>query len=233
MRSGSIFHLLGGFLAVPLLCGAAFVFLYVTLIAMAIPQMPPAAQRPVAKWMNDIPQDSEYLGPAGSTMALGNLGWKEYDYVGEEGEIVGVPFEGKIRHWSGWYDKPLLGCKFEDPAYISHTGVDFPVYENTPILTTMGGVVVYADDNGPWGGLVVVQNGDYQTWYAHLNFIHVIPGQVIPRGDVVGLSGNTGNSSGPHLHYAVQHRRAEGKFDWLDPQMFLDADSYYDIGCGD
>lgn len=216
-----------------MLCGAAFILLYVVFIALAIPQMPPAAQRPVAKWMNDIPQYSEYIGPAGSTLALGNLGWKEYDYAGEDGEVYGVPFKGDIRHWSTWYDKPLLGCEFEDPAYISHTGADFPVNEDTPIYSTMGGIVTWADDNGPWGGLVVVQNGDYQVWFAHLNIINVVPGQVIPRDTVLGLSGNTGNSSGPHLHYGVQHRREDGSFEWLDPRMFMDESDFYDTVCSD
>ena len=78
-------------------------------------------------------------------------------------------------------------------------GVDFPVNEGTPVHTTMAGKVVWAGPNGPWGNLVVVENNGYQVWFAHLSVISVSVGDILEYGDVVGLSGNTGNSTGYRL----------------------------------
>ena len=63
--------------------------------------------------------------------------------------------------------------------------------------------MVWAGANGPWGNLVVVENGGYQVWLAHLSF-RVSLGEILSYGDVVGLSGNTGNSTGAHLHYGIK-----------------------------
>ncbi|GAP07931.1 membrane proteins related to metalloendopeptidases [Anaerolinea thermolimosa] len=56
-----------------------------------------------------------------------------------------------------------------------------------------------------YGNLVIVENGPYRTYYAHLSEIPVRMGEHVSRGDVVGLSGNTGNSTGPHLHYEIRY----------------------------
>jgi murein DD-endopeptidase MepM/ murein hydrolase activator NlpD len=69
----------------------------------------------------------------------------------------------------------------------------------------MDGKVVYAgwNDDG-YGNLVIVENGPYRTYFAHLSKIPVDLGQQVRAGSVIGLSGNTGNSTGPHLHYEVR-----------------------------
>ena len=104
---------------------------------------------------------------------------------------------------------------------------------STPIHTTIAGKVVWAGANGPWGNLVVVENGGYQVWLAHLESVHVVEGQVLDYGDFVGLSGNTGNSTGPHLHYGIKHKTEAGSFVWLNPQYFFSIDDYIYIGCSD
>ena len=65
-------------------------------------------------------------------------------HVGLDANIYGLPLIGPLQLWSTWYDKPLLGCVFQDPKYQTHTGDDFPVNEGTPMHTTMGGMVVWA-----------------------------------------------------------------------------------------
>ena len=86
-----------------------------------------------------------------------------------------------------------------------HGGVDVAVPVGTPVQATLAGKVTYAgwNDEG-YGNLVIVENGPYQTYYAHLQSIPVTVGQSVAAGTVVGLSGNTGNSTGPHLHYEVR-----------------------------
>ncbi len=87
----------------------------------------------------------------------------------------------------------------------THMALDFGIATGTPIKSTMDGKVVYAgwNDQG-YGNLVIVENGPYKTYYAHLSSIPVSVGEVITSGSTIGLSGNTGNSTGPHLHYEIR-----------------------------
>ena len=86
-----------------------------------------------------------------------------------------------------------------------HNGLDFGIVVGTPVETTMDGEVVYAGwNNQGYGNLVIVQNGDYKTYYAHLSSIPVSVGDSVAAGSTIGLSGNTGNSTGPHLHYEIR-----------------------------
>ncbi|MDX9941003.1 MAG: M23 family metallopeptidase [Bacteroidales bacterium] len=94
------------------------------------------------------------------------------------------------------------------PIYKSlrmHTGVDFTAPTGTPIYATGNGVVKRAQrDNSGYGLMVEVDHGyGYTTIYAHMSQVKVRVGQTIKRGEVIGLVGNTGLSSGPHLHYEV------------------------------
>lgn len=218
----------------PLFCGAALVVGYVMLVVMTIPQLPPWAQPSVEQWLFDIPQYSESSdnGMLGDSVPAGMSAVPWDGYVGPSAEIYGLPLIGPIQHWSTWYDKPLLGCVFHDAHYQTHTGSDFPVNEGTPIHTTLAGKVVWAGSNGPWGNLVVIENNGYQVWLAHLSQITVSAGDILQYGEVVGLSGNTGNSTGPHLHYGIKQKTGENSFVWLNPQNFFTPNEYIYIGCG-
>ena len=219
----------------PLLCGAALVVGYVMLVVMTIPQLPAWAQPGVEQWLFDIPQYAENTdnGSYGNSLPSGMSAVPFDGYVGPGSEIYGLPLTGPLQHWSDWYDKPLLGCVFQDPHYQSHTGADFPVNEGTPIHTTIAGKVVWAGSNGPWGNLVVVENNGYQVWLAHLSSNQVTEGQTLNYGDEVGLSGNTGNSTGAHLHYGIRQKTGEQSAVWLNPQNYFTADEYINIGCSD
>lgn len=220
-------------LSVVLLCGMAFVVGFVVLIAISIPQMPTWAQPGVEQWLMDIPQYAETSdnGSYGTSTPAGMSAVPWDGYVGAAADIHGLPLVGPIQHWSTWYDKPLLGCVFQDPHYRTHTGSDFPVNEGTPVHTTLAGKVVWAGANGPWGNLVVVENNGYQVWLAHLSVIQVSAGDILNYGDVVGLSGNTGNSTGAHLHYGIKQKTGENSYVWLNPQTFFTADEFIAIGC--
>ncbi len=101
--------------------------------------------------------------------------------------------------------RPVGGVVTQYP-HSGHMAFDFGVPVGTPVRGTMDGKVIYAgwNDQG-YGNLVIVENGPYRTYYAHLSSIPVQLGDQVAAGDTVGLSGNTGNSTGPHLHYEVRY----------------------------
>lgn len=87
-----------------------------------------------------------------------------------------------------------------------HYGQDFAVNTGTRIYSPADGIVKYASRQGGYGKVIKLDHGNgYRTLYAHLSKIKVKRGEEIKRGDLIGISGNTGRSAGPHLHYEV-HR---------------------------
>ncbi len=88
-----------------------------------------------------------------------------------------------------------------------HNGVDFIADTGTPIMATAPGRVIAAGYEGANGNRVAVDHGfGYRSVYAHLSKVRVKTGEQIQKGQVIGLSGNTGRSSGPHLHYTLYYR---------------------------
>jgi murein DD-endopeptidase MepM/ murein hydrolase activator NlpD len=86
-----------------------------------------------------------------------------------------------------------------------HAGVDLSADVGTPVKVTGDGVVTHAEWGGAYGRLVIVDHGNgIQTYYAHLSRFNVITGQTVRRGEVIALTGSSGRSSGPHLHYEVR-----------------------------
>lgn len=108
---------------------------------------------------------------------------------------------------------PILGT----PAF--HSGLDFRAATGTAVHATAAGKVVKAGWNGGYGQMVEIDHGNgLSTRYGHLSDIQVSEGQTVALGAVIGRSGSTGRSTGPHLHYEV---RRQG--DAVDPLTFLKA----------
>lgn len=85
-----------------------------------------------------------------------------------------------------------------------HWGIDLAADIGTPVYATANGKVFFTGWHYGMGKLVIIDHGySYRTHYGHLNKINVKKGQLIKRGDVIGGVGNTGYSTGPHLHYEV------------------------------
>ncbi|CAJ0997120.1 Murein DD-endopeptidase MepM [Sodalis praecaptivus] len=85
-----------------------------------------------------------------------------------------------------------------------HRGVDFAVPVGTPVLAVGDGEVMVSKRDGAAGNYVAIRHGrQYMTRFMHLKELLVKPGQKVKRGDRIALSGNTGRSTGPHLHYEV------------------------------
>jgi len=89
--------------------------------------------------------------------------------------------------------------------------LDFGLPLNTAVVATKGGTVEFAGSNGGWGNMIRInygtENGPSNIFgrYAHLNTISVNVGEYVKQGQVIGLSGSTGTSTGPHLHYQLEN----------------------------
>lgn len=91
--------------------------------------------------------------------------------------------------------------------YARHEGIDFAGPIGTPVYATGTGLIAQPKNQSGYGKQIVVDHGfGYRTRYAHLSKIDVKPGQLVKRGEKIGEIGNTGRSSGPHLHYEVIYR---------------------------
>lgn len=112
------------------------------------------------------------------------------------------PVGGPISSPFGPRIHPIFGV----PSF--HTGIDIAVPEGTAVRAAAAGTVTFAgwDRETGFGVLVIIDHGNgYETYYAHLAKLLVSPGQRVSPGEIIALSGNTGLSTGPHLHFEVQY----------------------------
>ncbi|MCS3646232.1 M23 family metallopeptidase [Salinibacter ruber] len=128
------------------------------------------------------------------------------------------PANGRVVSNYGMRDHPILKVRK------MHEGIDFLLKRGTPVMATAEGVVQRAEHNPGYGKVIEVKHpeSEYMTRYAHLSEIpdKVYRGAEVQRGDTIGYSGNSGLSTGPHLHYEV--RRLDGSA--LNPMRFLMPD---------
>lgn len=128
-----------------------------------------------------------YSGSAGAAVVSGNGTFTHpcpgYSYISSE---------------FGWRAQPLPG------ASSNHKGMDFAAATGTPIYAAASGTVTSAGYSGNAGNLIIINHGNgLQTYYMHCNSIYVRAGQSVSKGQNIGAVGNTGNSTGPHLHFQV------------------------------
>jgi murein DD-endopeptidase MepM/ murein hydrolase activator NlpD len=98
-----------------------------------------------------------------------------------------------------------------------HMGVDINTITGTPVYAAADGRVIHASREPAYGNVVVIDHGHgYRTLYAHLSRFRVVKGQKVKRGDYIAEVGNTGRSTGPHLHYEVIRNNQN-----LDPLDFM------------
>ena len=113
--------------------------------------------------------------------------WMDHHYPDRQSDGIMVRFDGATGY-----------------AYDGHRGTDFAVPSNTPVVAADDGTVIYSEwsDSGGWG--VVIDHAYDRTAYFHNNQLFVYPGQHVSRGQLIALSGSTGNSTGPHVHFEVR-----------------------------
>lgn len=130
------------------------------------------------------------------------------------------------RFWEGQFSEPLNGPltspfgsvrNYNDGSTRRHTGYDFRAPIGAPILASASGRVVFARQLDIHGNTVIIDHGwGVFSAYSHLSEIYVVPGQFLLQGEVMGLSGNTGRSTGPHLHWEIAVNGV-----WVNPVAFI------------
>jgi murein DD-endopeptidase MepM/ murein hydrolase activator NlpD len=137
--------------------------------------------------------------------------------AGAEEFVFPLSTPAQITSLFGWRNHPI----FEDLRF--HAGTDIGAPEGTPVLATRDGKVRLADYLGGYGFTVILRHEDdtLETRYAHLSQILVRPGETVKQGEVVGLVGSTGNSTGPHLHFELRELTSQG---WvlIDPDELME-----------
>ncbi|MEU3201672.1 LysM peptidoglycan-binding domain-containing M23 family metallopeptidase [Streptomyces sp. NPDC006996] len=160
----------------------------------------PKAEKPAEK---PAQQSSEQSAPAASTRTTANQSASGFSSP-VPGGGVGTAYKVAGSMWSSGY----------------HTGVDFSVPTGTSLKAVGSGTVVSAGWAGAYGNQVVIQLADgHYAQYAHLSSLSVSAGQSVTGGQQVGLSGSTGNSTGPHLHFEIRTSPNYGSD--VDPVSYL------------
>ena len=119
------------------------------------------------------------------------------------------PVDGRLSSGFGWRTDPFSGQRQW------HSGIDLAASRGEPVRACWDGEVVFAGEKGGYGKLVVLEHaGGWRSSYAHSDNISVEPGDLVEAGRVIARVGNTGRSTGPHLHFELQ----QGEQAW-DPQM--------------
>ena len=126
-------------------------------------------------------------------------------FIGKAGKVLASlpsrwPVRGPVNSDFGGRSSPWLSSSSE-----FHSGLDIGATRGTAVFAPAPGTVVFAGQHAEYGVALVIDHGnDIKTLYGHLTKVTVAQDQKVQRGQPVGLTGNTGRSSGPHLHYEIQ-----------------------------
>jgi murein DD-endopeptidase MepM/ murein hydrolase activator NlpD len=167
---------------------------------------PSVDERPInlTERPDETPRAGDQLGLLATTVAEEGPRLRELEHVLDRtGKLVSTlplrwPVRGGIKSSFGMRKSPWTGA----PEF--HPGMDIGSPPGTPIHAPAAGRVVSASSGGGYGKHIVLDHGArVKTRYGHLERLNVRVGQHVERGDVIGLVGSTGRSTGPHLHYEV------------------------------
>ena len=109
-----------------------------------------------------------------------------------------MPAIGKITSKFGMRKHPISG------KITHHDGIDISLKEGTEIKAAMSGKVIFSGKQKGYGNVMIIKNGNYKTLYAHCSKLLFKKGDEIKQGQKIALSGNTGTSTGPHLHFEIR-----------------------------
>jgi LysM repeat protein len=148
--------------------------------------------------VNDLPSPMLQVG---QKLFVPGGRMNEWDRAAALGELFKRPAQGIITSRMGFRKDPFTGLR----TY--HSGVDIAGRRGTNVLASQQGRVVYAGYRGNYGKTVIISHPlGYRTLYGHLDRIFVKQGQNVRQGQPIGSMGNTGRSTGPHLHFEVHQR---------------------------
>ncbi|MCL4871895.1 MAG: M23 family metallopeptidase [Anaerolineae bacterium] len=107
---------------------------------------------------------------------------------------------------TGTFVWPVGSRNISQGYWYGHQAIDVALSEGSAVYASDTGTVTYASWNiHCYGNLIVINHGNgYETFYAHLSGFNVVPGQIVYQGNLIGYSGNTGCSSGPHIHFEIR-----------------------------
>lgn len=138
-----------------------------------------------------------------------------YDKLGDcfnKNTEVSWPIVGYITSDYGYRIHPIYKVKK------FHSGIDIAAPEGTPIFSATDGIITeLIEDESGYGKHVIIQGAKYQYLYGHMSKFNVVPGVVVHKGDLIGEVGNTGLSTGPHLHFQINDLRKSS----VNPRYFL------------
>jgi murein DD-endopeptidase MepM/ murein hydrolase activator NlpD len=186
---------------------------------------------------NDQPKTSDYSRPSNAESFAFNSGGPDFDLQLTEEEIKEAESEsildqlraiqakanpdflptiwaraGKINNEFGFRRNPFGGRTYE-----FHAGMDIDGEKGDPIVAPGNGVIIKAGWQGGYGYMIEIDHGNgLTTRYGHLSKIEVEIGESVQRGQLIGLIGSTGRSTGPHLHYELRINDKP-----VNPRLFL------------
>jgi murein DD-endopeptidase MepM/ murein hydrolase activator NlpD len=128
------------------------------------------------------------------------------------GELFLYPINGRLTSTFGWRTDPVNGV-----VRRNHAAIDLAAPTGTPIKASADGTISAAGMNATYGKYVIIQHGNgYSTMYAHMNKIYLNNGTKVLQGTAIGEVGNTGYSTGPHLHFGVfKNSKPVNPFEYL------------------
>ena len=126
-----------------------------------------------------------------------------------------IVIEDSVSHWVCPYQGKVFS-KFGYRHRRRHQGVDLPYPTGTPVKAALDGKVRCAMKTKGYGNLVIIRHANgLETFYGHLSRVDVTPNQWVHAGDVIGLGGSTGRSTGPHLHFETRFNGFAFDPEWL------------------
>ena len=124
---------------------------------------------------------------------------------------------GQLQKAFDWPARARISSPFGPRWGGMHNGIDIAIVTGTPVKAAADGKVIYSGVNGGYGIMVIIDHGNgVETRYAHHSRNVVKVGDSVHRGQVIAYSGNTGNSTGPHLHFEIRCRNKP-----VDPMPYL------------
>lgn len=136
---------------------------------------------------------------------------------------IQLPFNGAYPVTQEFGENPEIYSRFGKPG---HNGVDFGCPTGTEIIAASDGEIINIGyDPSGYGNFIKIQHNGFATLYAHLSKINTVIGARVSAGEVIGLSDNTGYSTGPHLHFELRIAGFPGAYNQgeVNPLMFLGA----------
>lgn len=217
------------------LCIFSFYLLFFAAAATVAETLPGPVKGAAWAWIKGTPQavgrydQSDFPpGRIGQVLDAGAYYWEPMYYAGSESFICQIPVYGG--YLTSGYGEARSGG-------FTHTGVDYGShYQPEDIYAPMGGMVTHAGWSYYLGWTVVIENNGSQVILGHMccgesaktsvptgeSTIQVSPGDIIDAGEVMGQTGETGNSDGIHLHFEVRHCDEDGRCSIVNPSsVFL------------